>query len=64
MKEEKKKKLNGKKFWLTLFKYCLAFAPKRFIRSVARNKPIAVIMSIFRTGINATINRSRNPIAK
>ena len=54
--------LNSKKFQLTLFKYGLAFAPKRFIRSVARNKPTAVIKSIFSIGINATINRSRNPI--
>ena len=52
-----------KKIELTLFKICLAFAPKRSIRSVPSNNPRAVIKSIFSTGINATRNRSRNPIA-
>lgn len=48
--------------WLTLFKWCLATGPKRFTRSIASNNPMAVIINVFRTGINAATNRSRNSI--
>lgn len=48
--------------WLTLFKWCLEDAPKISTRSNARNNPMAVMISVFRTGISATTNKSQNAI--
>lgn len=56
-------KNNAGSIWLTLFKWCLPSGPKRPIRSIASSNPTAVMRSVFRTGINATMNRSRNSIA-
>lgn len=47
---------------VTLFKWCLAVEPRRLTGSRASNKPTAVIMSVLRTGINATTNNSTNAI--
>jgi len=47
---------------LTVFNCFLAFSPKISIGSSARNEPSAVNNSTFKTGADATKNKSTSPI--